>query len=48
LESRLRLGDPPVIARVSDGQLLIDLRTIPPRDDDVLVAALAAALRARS
>ena len=48
LESRLRLGDPPVIARVSDGQLLIDLRTVPPRDDDVLVAALAAALRARS
>ena len=48
LERRLRLGDPPVVARVSEGQLLLDLRTVPPRDDDALVAALVAALRAHS
>ena len=48
LEARLRLGDPPVIGRLSDDQLLIDVRTVLPRDDDVLAAALAAALRARS
>ena len=44
LERRLRLGEPAVIARLVDGRLLIDLRTILPRDDAALVSALAAAL----
>jgi len=39
---RLRRGDPPVVARVGKGKLLLDLRTVAEAD----LAALAAALRA--
>jgi L-seryl-tRNA(Ser) seleniumtransferase len=42
LEKRLRRGDPPVVARLAGGKLLLDLRTV--RDDEV--PALAAALLA--
>jgi L-seryl-tRNA(Ser) seleniumtransferase len=42
LEERLRRGDPPVVARLAGGRLLLDLRTV--RDDEV--PALAAALLA--
>lgn len=45
-EERLRLGEPAVIGRILDGRLLIDLRTIPACDDDVLRTALTAALGA--
>jgi L-seryl-tRNA(Ser) seleniumtransferase len=31
--SRLRQGDPPVIARVEDGRVLLDLRTVFPEQD---------------
>jgi L-seryl-tRNA(Ser) seleniumtransferase len=48
LERRLRLGEPAVIGRIFDGKLLIDLRAIPARDDEILRAALATALRAGS
>jgi L-seryl-tRNA(Ser) seleniumtransferase len=34
--ARLRAQDPPVIVRVGDGALLIDLRTVDPADDDLL------------
>jgi len=44
LEERLRLGEPPVIARVADGRVLVDLRTIDPHDDAELTAALRSAL----
>ena len=44
LESRLRLGDPAVIARIAEGRLLIDLRTVQPAEDDRLAAALRTAL----
>jgi L-seryl-tRNA(Ser) seleniumtransferase len=44
LEARLRGGEPPVIGRVADGRLLVDLRTILPREDEVLARALGAAL----
>jgi L-seryl-tRNA(Ser) seleniumtransferase len=44
LEQRLRLGDPPVIGRVTDGRLLIDLRSVQPEEDEALVSALLAAL----
>jgi L-seryl-tRNA(Ser) seleniumtransferase len=44
-ERRLRLGDPPVIGRLVEGKLLVDLRTISPGDDAVLQGALAAACR---
>ncbi|HEY5995404.1 MAG TPA: L-seryl-tRNA(Sec) selenium transferase, partial [Candidatus Deferrimicrobiaceae bacterium] len=40
IEARLRSGEPPVICRISDGMLLLDLRTV--ADDEV--AALASAL----
>ncbi|HSK46828.1 MAG TPA: L-seryl-tRNA(Sec) selenium transferase [Coriobacteriia bacterium] len=41
LESRLRLGEPHVIARISDDRLLLDPRTLSPRDEADVVAALA-------
>jgi L-seryl-tRNA(Ser) seleniumtransferase len=36
----LRAHDPPVVARVVDGETVCDLRTVDPADDDVLVSAL--------
>jgi len=48
IESALRLGEPAVIGRVSEGRLLLDLRTVAPRDDHALVAALLAVMRSRS
>ncbi len=45
LATRLRAGDPAVVARVEEGALLADLRTIEPADDPRLLAALLAALR---
>ena len=44
LARRLRTGEPAVVARVQDGAVLLDLRTIDPSDDAVLGAALARAL----
>ena len=43
LEVRLRRGDPPVVARVNDGKLLLDLRTVLPEQDAQLSRCLAAA-----
>ena len=43
LEARLRAGDPPLVARVADGRVIIDLRTIFPAEDEAVVAALLAA-----
>lgn len=43
-EGRLRQGDPPVIARIERDQLLIDLRTVSPEEEDALVAAIGVAL----
>ena len=37
----LRAANPPVIARARDGGTWLDLRTVDPTDDAVLVAALA-------
>jgi L-seryl-tRNA(Ser) seleniumtransferase len=45
LEQRLRAGTPPVVARVADGQLLVDLRTIRPEEENDLVAAIRSAVR---
>ena len=44
IERRLRVGTPHVISRIADNKVLIDLRTILPRDDAQLTAALSAAL----
>lgn len=43
---RLRTGDPPVFARIQDGRVLFDARTVLPGEDDALVRAITAALRA--
>ena len=45
LERRLRLGAPPVIGRIQEGRLLLDLRTVLPRQDEVLAGRLVAELR---
>jgi L-seryl-tRNA(Ser) seleniumtransferase len=44
LSGRLRLGDPPVVARVAHDALWLDPRTVLPEDDAPLLAALRAAL----
>jgi L-seryl-tRNA(Ser) seleniumtransferase len=44
LTARLRGGDPPVVARVADGRLVLDLRTVDPADEPALLEALARAL----
>jgi L-seryl-tRNA(Ser) seleniumtransferase len=43
IERRLRLGDPPVVARIEDDRVLLDPRTVQPDDDDALAGALVAA-----
>ena len=40
LEARLRQATPPVIARVEQDAVLLDLRTIPPAEVKDLLAAL--------
>jgi L-seryl-tRNA(Ser) seleniumtransferase len=45
LALRLRLGDPAVVARVADGRVLLDPRTLEPASDSEVAAAVAAALR---
>jgi L-seryl-tRNA(Ser) seleniumtransferase len=42
MEKRLRMASPPVIGRIEDGRLLLDLRTVQPGDEDDLAAALQA------
>jgi L-seryl-tRNA(Ser) seleniumtransferase len=40
LSTRLRASDPPVIARVEDERVLLDLRTVFPEQDDAVAQAL--------
>lgn len=44
LARKLRLGELPVVGRVHDDELRLDLRTVAPEDDEDLVAALRAAV----
>jgi len=46
LAARLRAQQPAVIARIEGNSLLLDPRTVPPEEDDTLVAALQNALKA--
>ncbi|HLV59246.1 MAG TPA: L-seryl-tRNA(Sec) selenium transferase [Natronosporangium sp.] len=39
--SALRTGDPPIVGRVHDGRLLLDLRCVPPEQDRAVAAAVA-------
>ena len=45
LAEALRLGSPPVVARVADARVLVDLRTVGPDEEELLLSALAAAAR---
>jgi L-seryl-tRNA(Ser) seleniumtransferase len=38
--ARLRAGQPPVVARIDEGRLLLDPRTVLPEQDQALVVAL--------
>lgn len=40
LARRLRLGDPPVAARIEDERVVLDLRTVLPREQDALLRRL--------
>ena len=40
LSARLRASDPPVIARVEEGRVLLDLRTVFPEQDEAVVRAV--------
>jgi len=44
LAAGLRAGDPPVVARVADDRLVVDLRTVEPADEPALLGALARVL----
>lgn len=41
LAARLRASDPPIIARVADGRVLLDLRTVFPDEDSQIAGALS-------
>ena len=43
-ERRLRLGEPAVVARVAEGRVLVDLRSVPAADDGRLLDALRRAV----
>jgi len=43
IEETLRLGDPAVIGRIADGQLLLDLRSVMQSEDGALTTAIAKA-----
>jgi L-seryl-tRNA(Ser) seleniumtransferase len=45
IESRLRLGNPPVIVRVEEDRLLVDLRTVFPDQERALIDSLREALQ---
>jgi L-seryl-tRNA(Ser) seleniumtransferase len=45
LAALLRAGSPPVVVRVAEDRLLVDLRTVRPDEEETLLAALAAAAR---
>jgi L-seryl-tRNA(Ser) seleniumtransferase len=47
LERRLREGDPPVVARIENGRLLIDLRTVFESEENALARAILAAVRSQ-
>jgi L-seryl-tRNA(Ser) seleniumtransferase len=43
LARRLRLGEPPVVTRIVDDRVVIDLRTVAPARDEALAEAVRAA-----
>lgn len=45
MERRLRLGNPPVVARIEEGRLLVDLRTVFVAEEEELAKAILAAAK---
>jgi seryl-tRNA(Sec) selenium transferase len=45
LAARLRRLDPPIVGRISDHRVLLDLRTVPEEYDELLVRRIGAAFR---
>jgi L-seryl-tRNA(Ser) seleniumtransferase len=43
LAARLRAGEPPIVTRIERGRLLLDLRTIAPEEDQLVIASLLSA-----
>jgi L-seryl-tRNA(Ser) seleniumtransferase len=41
----LRLGDPAVVGYLSEGRTVLDLRSVPPDDDDALADAVVEVAR---
>ncbi|HEX3865759.1 MAG TPA: L-seryl-tRNA(Sec) selenium transferase, partial [Gemmatimonadaceae bacterium] len=46
IEQRLRDGNPPIVARIANGRVLVDLRTVFPTEDTNVIAALRAVVPA--
>ena len=44
LAARLRRADPPVVARIEDGRVLLDPRTVMPDEDEAVMRAIRGAL----
>jgi L-seryl-tRNA(Ser) seleniumtransferase len=44
IAARLRAGEPPIVARVVDDRVALDLRSVAPEDDEMLARAVTAAL----
>jgi len=40
LAADLRLGDAPIVVRIEEGRVLLDLRTIAPDEDEIVIAAV--------
>jgi len=45
MEEKLRRGDPPVIGRIADGKLLLDMRSVQEREDATLSLAVLKSLQ---
>ncbi len=48
LLAAFRRGNPPVVGRIQDGRVVLDLRTVDPTTDQALAAAIGSALAART
>jgi L-seryl-tRNA(Ser) seleniumtransferase len=44
---RLRVGDPAIVARIDDGRLLLDPRTVPPAEDESLIEVMRVVIATR-
>jgi L-seryl-tRNA(Ser) seleniumtransferase len=48
LDARLRAGEPPIVGRIEENRLLLDLRTVLPEQDEAVVMALRNLARDRA